>query len=422
MDVCIAGAGLAGLSLGYALRGKVNVKILEATSAIGGLLKSKNIEDWTFDIGGSHIIFSKDRKILKEILDLIEYVGHKRRTFIVYKNRFIEYPFENGIYALSKNERFEILRDFVSNLISEKNTPKNLLEWFYYVFGKAITEKYLKPYNEKIWKRDLRQISLEWVGGRVPNPPVDDVLRSAVGIRTEGYTHQARFYYPISGGIHTLAKKIAERLNVKTSTPVKKVKLESNKIIVNGEIECDKFVYTAPLSEVWKIIGDKEVRDLCKKLEYNSLTVVGLGVKGKVPNIHWLYIPQKDIIFHRLAFLSNYSPNMAPNNSSTIILEISHGEEKLRNLEQDVIEGLKKLGFDFNIEIFESWSWKYAYIVYNHEYSETVETLRKILREKGIIPFGRFGNWEYLNMDAVWSKAKELARKIEYESVGSDTE
>ena len=54
----------------------------------------------------------------------------------------------------------------------------------------------MDPYNEKIWKRPLEQITSDWVAGRVPDAPVEDVLRAAVGIRTEGYTHQAIFFYP----------------------------------------------------------------------------------------------------------------------------------------------------------------------------------------------------------------------------------
>ncbi len=415
MKICIIGAGLAGLSLGFMLKKLgLNAEVFEASQRVGGLLKSENVDGWTFDSGGSHIIFSKDKKVLNEILGVIgRYVEHRRRTFIFYKGKFIEYPFENGMYALPKSERFEILRDFVENLVTRQKEPRNLLEWFYYVFGRAITEKYLKPYNEKIWKRDLREISLEWVGNRIPNPPVDDVLRSAVGIRTTGYTHQLRFFYPLSGGIETLANRLATELRIKLSTPVRSIRLEDSTIVVNDEHICDTLVYTAPLSEIPKLLGSegKEISEDAKKLDYNSLTVVGLGIRGKVPNYHWIYVPQKDIIFHRLAFLSNYSPNMAPNGCSTLIVEISH-KDKLRNVEEDVMEGLKALGFDFDVEVCKTWTWKYAYVVYNHAYREAVERIRSFLLERNIIPFGRFGSWEYLNMDAVWMRAKVVAERL----------
>jgi protoporphyrinogen oxidase len=408
--ICVVGGGLAGLSIGYLLKDKC---VVFEANRIGGLLRSEKIDGYTFDTGGSHILFSNDEKVLSELLQFLDdYIEHRRRAFIFYKGRYVKYPFENGIFSLSPHERFEILKDFVENLLKEKKRPKNLLEWFQHVFGNAITEKYLKPYNEKLWKRDLREISLDWVGGRVPNPPIDDVLKSAVGIETEGYVHQLRFFYPLSGGIEILAKNIAENVNIKMEA-VRRIEV-GDKIYVNGE-EFEKVVYTAPLKDLTKIMRDaREIRENIEKLEYNSLAVVGIGVKGKVPNIHWLYVPQEDIVFHRIAFLSNYSPEMAPKNCSTIIAEISN-PGKIN--EGEILEGLRKVGIENEVEIVKTWRWEFAYIVYNHDYRENVEAIKKFLLRRNIIPFGRFGLWEYLNMDMIWKKAKEL-----YESLSCDIE
>ncbi len=408
--ICVVGGGLAGLSIGYLLKDKC---VVFEANRIGGLLRSEKIDGYTFDTGGSHILFSNDEKVLLELLQFLDdYIEHRRRAFIFYKGRYVKYPFENGIFSLSPHERFEILKDFVENLLKEKKRPKNLLEWFQHVFGNAITEKYLKPYNEKLWKRDLREISLDWVGGRVPSPPIDDVLKSAVGIETEGYVHQLRFFYPLSGGIETLAKNISENVNIKMEA-VRRIEV-GDKIYVNGE-EFEKVVYTAPLKDLIKIMRDaREIRENIKKLEYNSLAVVGIGVKGKVPNIHWLYVPQEDIVFHRIAFLSNYSPEMAPKNCSTIIAEISN-PEKIN--EGEILEGLRKIGIENEVEIVKTWRWEFAYIVYNHDYRENVEAIKKFLLKRNIIPFGRFGLWEYLNMDTIWKRAKEL-----YESLSRDIE
>ncbi|MDW7989227.1 MAG: NAD(P)-binding protein [Archaeoglobaceae archaeon] len=401
--ICIVGGGLSGLSVGHFLKNRC---VVFESTRIGGLLRSEKIDGFTFDTGGSHILFSRDEYVLKEMLQFFgDYVEHRRRAFILYRDKLVKYPFENGIFSLPVQERFEILKDFVENLTREKKKPENLLEWFRYVFGNAITEKYLRPYNEKLWKRDLRDISLEWVGGRIPNPPVDDVLRSAVGLETEGYTHQLRFFYPLNGGIETLARNIAKNVNVRMEA-VKKIDI-GEKIYVNGEYEFKKMIYTAPLKDLPNLLHEaKEIKDFIDSLEYNSLSVFGIGVKGKVPNIHWIYVPQEDIVFHRVAFLSNYSPNMSPKNCSTIIAEISN-QEKVK--EEEVVEGLRKIGIENEIEVVEKWNWKFAYIVYNHDYRKNIDVIKKFLIERRIVPFGRFGSWEYLNMDSIWKKAKEIS-------------
>lgn len=431
MRIGIIGAGLSGLSLALMLKG--DVEILEAEKRIGGLLRSENVEGYVFDIGGSHILFSNDGSVLKEILNLIgEVVEHRRRTFIFYKDRYIKYPFENGIHMLPEWERFEILYDFFKNVMRREKgdlrRPSNLLEWFYYVFGKAITEKYLKPYNEKLWKRDLRLISLEWVENRVPNPPVEDVLKSCVGIPTEGYRHQLRFYYPLRGGIETLIRKIAKKIDfpIRTCVKIKRMDFEDGKVFVNADdvLEFDLVVSTAPIDITIRLFKDwKCIEEFLNKMDYNSLTVVGLGVRGKTPDFHWVYVPDKEIIFHRIAFLNNYSPNMCPDGRSNLLAEISHRpDENVKDPVEETLEGLRRMGLEFDVEVDRVWEWRYAYIVYNHDYRIVTEKLREFLIERRVIPFGRFGNWEYLNMDTVWKKAKDLAEDLNYENSHYNTE
>ena len=417
----IIGGGLAGLSVGYNL-GNLNFYILEKEEKRGGLLQSERIDGYTFDTGGSHILFSRDKNILNEMVSIAgDVIKHHRRTFIYYNDRFVKYPFENGIYMLSPQERYEILLDFVNNMIKKKREPKNLLDWFYYVFGKKITDKYLKPYNEKIWKRNLEEISLEWVGNRVPNPPVEDILKSAVGIPTEGYLHQLEFYYPRYGGIEAFAKGIEKKIENRIKREeAERIKFEDGKIIVCGKYEhvFDSLVSTIPMNKIPDMIDENgEIKKIASKLDYNSVTVVGLGVRGKTPDFHWVYVPQDDIIFHRIAFLHNYSRSMAPESRANILIEISHKpDEKLKEVVDSVMEGIEKMGLNVELETYGIWERKYAYIIYNMDYLNSTNKMRKMMIDRGIIPFGRFGNWEYLNMDAVWIRAKETAKKLREKS------
>ena len=157
-------------------------------------------------------------------------------------------------------------------------------EWFYYTFGKGIAEKYLIPYNEKIWKFPLEEMSTVWVE-RIPQPPVKDIIKSSLGIPTEGYTHQLYFYYPKFGGIQSLAKAFEGPIKDKiiTNFEVKEVRKEDEKWIVsNGkeEFSFDKIISTIPLQELIKALGDapREVVEAVENLKFNSLITVGIGI------------------------------------------------------------------------------------------------------------------------------------------------
>ncbi len=420
MSIGILGGGLSGLAIGYHLRD--NFEIIEKEERPGGLLRSQNADGYTFDIGGSHILFSKNRSVLNEMLKFMDgAIKHRRRTFIYYQNRFIKYPFENGIYALSPEERYEILIDLIKNLNCRERKPKNLEDFFVQKFGRKMTEMYFKPYNEKLWRRKMEDISVEWALSRVPNPPLEDILRSLVGIETDGYVHQLNFYYPFRGGFEGFVNNLASTLRDKiiTGEEVKEMKFEDGKVIVKGKEDhtYDSVISTIPLPSLGKTVGGK-IKSLANDLHYNSVTVVGLGVRGEFPDYHWIYVPQKDIAFYRISFLHNYSQNMAPEGRASLIVEISHGpDEDIGDPVDLAIDGLEKMGFKFDVEVSGYWTNKYAYVVYDAFREKNIEKIKKELDKMGVILAGRFGLWEYMTMDDVWNNAKSVAKKVDaYES------
>ncbi len=184
MTIGIIGGGISGLAAAYFL--EHDYEILERDPQCGGLCTTYEKNGFLYDIGG-HIMFSTNKEILDfEVSLLGDNIQKRRRSNkIWYKGRFVKYPFENGLHALDKEEIFECLRDYLQN---NNPKPNNLKEWFYYTFGNSLANKYLIPYNEKIWKTDPASMSLEWVE-RIPKPPTEDVIKSEIGIETEGFNH-----------------------------------------------------------------------------------------------------------------------------------------------------------------------------------------------------------------------------------------
>lgn len=433
MRIGILGGGLAGLSLGYFLHQKdYDFLILEKNPETSGLLKSIQIEGFTFDVGGSHIIFSKDKEILNFMVSLLKdnVVRNRRNTKIFYKGHYVKYPFENGLADLPKQDNFECLYYFVQNLIAKEKEdlkpPRNMKEWFYYTFGKGIAEKYLIPYNEKIWKFPLEEMSTVWVE-RIPQPPVEDIIKSSLGIPTEGYTHQLYFYYPKFGGIQSLAKAFEEpiRNRIVTNFEVKRIKKEEGKWIVsNGkkEFEFDKLISTIPLQELIKALDDvpKEIIEAVGNLKFNSLITVGIGIdKPKINGFSWLYIPDKDVLTHRISFPSNYSPYVAPEGKSSVLAEITYreGDEISKMKDKEIVEktvdDLDRLGVlnKEDVILTTLHRFKYAYVICDLDYKENLKVIVDYFNDIGIGLVGRFSKWAYLNMDGIVRETKNYVER-----------
>jgi protoporphyrinogen oxidase len=142
------------------------------------------------------------------------------------------------------------------------------------------------------------------------------------------------------------------------------------------------------------------------------VVVVGLGLRREAPKQHWVYVPDKKIIFHRYAWISNYGED-TPVDRATLIAEVTipRGEKiDLDEVRAKVISGLVELGVvrEEEVEVAESWIHRYGYPIYTHTHSQDVATITEDLKEKGIITFGRWGNWEYWNTDKVYEYSSRV--------------
>ncbi|PKG33909.1 NAD(P)/FAD-dependent oxidoreductase [Methanoregula sp.] len=424
VTTAILGGGLTGLTLARLLheRGE-EVIVLEAEPAPGGLCRSVKKDGFTFDIGGSHIIFSRDTEVLAFMRRMIE--GNEQRnnrnTKIFYKGTFVKYPFENGLYELPMEDRFLCINGFVQNLIAvergEGEKPGNFREWIYHTFGPGIAECYMVPYNEKIWKYPTEKMSLHWVDGRIPRPPVEDIIKSAIGIETEGYTHQAVFSYPLDGGIEALIRSIAQPIEkcIRNGFCITSVrKSDTAWLISNGSetIHADKVICTIPLQHLLPCLDNipADIRAACNALVYNSIACITIGIKGPLPPISWMYIPDKKLgMTNRLSFPSNFSRHAAPEGCSSILAEITYqpGDEVAMlpdaALIEEVTHMLEEMGICTRDRVVFSAVERqpFAYVVYDLAYQKNIAIVKEYCTNAGIPLVGRFAQFEYLNMDGV---------------------
>ncbi len=434
MKIAILGAGVSGLSLArFLVEGGVSaesVHLFEAGTRVGGLCQSKNVGGFTYDVAGGHILYSKDAAVLAWMKECTggdaAFAKKARNTRIRYEHRWVNYPFENGLGDLPPQANFECIRGYVQawhKRETEKSAaPASFGAWIRWRFGDGIAEHFMEPYNEKIWKRELDALTSDWVAGRVPDAPVEDVLRSSVGIKTEGYTHQSIFYYPLRGGFQAITDGIASTLlpRVRLRTPVTELARTKGGWKVNSE-DFDLVVSTLALTDLPALCTSmpSDVAEAMRTLEYNGMVSILLGLERREhPDLSWIYLPHAvQGPTNRVTYMSNYSPHNAPKGKSSFLCEVTlPGGARYpgAELEKQVIDGMAAAGLLRRDEVLvtDRSEIRHAYVVFDHKYAARRQAIFAWMESVDLQPLGRFGRFEYDNSDQCVIRARALGERL----------
>ena len=435
MKTIILGGGLSGLTTAYFMQDnpKYNdITILEKEKTTGGLCRSIRKDGYIYDIG-PHILFSKDKEMLELMLSVLD--GGKndlvRSNKILYKGIPVQYPFENDLSKLPEDDLNYCINAFNNNPY-EDYEASNMIQFFLKTFGEGITNTYLRPYNEKIWKHDPAFMNTSMVD-RIPKPTQEEIRRSAAGETIQGYLHQLYFSFPKDRGIQGVPEGFERRLDknkctVVTDAEVIGIKKVDKKFYVqtaSQEYEADKLISTMPiheLSNVYKSISF-EAKERIHKLRYNSIIIAFVKIPYDLCGENFAYmIPDKDVIFHRISKMDFLGAEYHHSeNEATYMVEVTYRKNDYTDslsdteLKRRISDGLVRIGFSKTIgdvEFVDITRYKYAYVIYDLEHTPNMEWLRKYFGNEGIILNGRFGNFEYWNMDRILRESLELSKRL----------
>jgi protoporphyrinogen oxidase len=426
-SIGILGGGISGIALAAHLG--VDVEVVEKRSRIGGLCGTIIEDGFTFDAAGPHIMFSKNKDVLNLMISVLGDNVHqnKRENRIYYKGKLVKYPFENDLAALPKQDNFECIYGYIVNPRSGE-TPANLAQWSYATFGAGISEKYFIPYNRKIWNYDPEKIGLEFVS-RIPKPPMEDVLKSSIGIPTEGYLHQLYYSYPTVGGFEAIVKAFAQRVtgDIRTNwmvASVEKVADGWRVVSTTGEERVyETLVNTMPVHELLKVWNGAPARvhELAKVLRYNSLVNILIGCNTDPGhNYTALYVPDPEIMFHRLSFPKAFGEQCVPPGGYSIMAEITTNEgdgiweQSDEALIEKAIGQIESIGFvDRKSIVYKrAVRFLYGYPVYDLDYRRSVTEMREVVAATGMRLLGRFAQFDYINSDVCVERALALANEL----------
>lgn len=436
-NIIILGGGLSGISTAYFLQDKDwigNITVLEKESVTGGLCRSIRKNGYIYDIG-PHILFSKDKEMLNLMLGVLDEKNDlKRSNEIYYKGKHIQYPFENDLSKLPEEELNYCIQAFNHNPY-ENYDATNMIQFFLKTFGEGITNTYLRPYNEKIWKYDPAFMNTSMVD-RIPKPTQDDIRRSAAGETIEGYLHQLYFSFPTNGGIQAVVDGFRNKLNpdkckICTNSAVSNISKNGEKYSVvtsdGNTYEADLLISTIPIQELTKAYKsvNENVKLKVADLHYNSIAIAFVKTPYDLCGEHFAYmVPDKNVIFHRISKMDFLGSSYHKDGEATYMVEVTYrkddyidamGDEKLL---EKIKQGLCDIEFakdPADVELIDLTKYQYAYVIYDLNHTQNMTSIREFYKSEGVYLNGRFGNFEYWNMDRILRESLNLSEKIDSE-------
>ncbi|MDN3384140.1 FAD-dependent oxidoreductase [Pseudoalteromonas sp. APC 3358] len=411
----ILGGGVSGLAFANFVNSE-DYLIIEKEPELGGYCRTIYQDGFVWDYAGHFFHFATDqlKNFFKNKIDDSKLVERTKVTKIFFDDELIDFPFQSNIHQLKKDKFQECLYDLYFR--SDKESYNSFLDMLYSKFGKAITDYFLKPYNEKLYACDLNTLDVNAMGRFFPYANLDQVIKSFKKQSVESYN--SSFLYPKEGArifVDALAESVPTT-KISLNETVQKICYEEKLVVTNKRtIAFDYLINSSPLKMFSKQLDVDRVNLLADDFSYNKVLVFNLGFDKKSPNqdTHWLYFPDKNINFYRVGFYDN----ILGSDKLSMYVEVGYSPEDDVDIEtqlQLTIDNLKAVGIIDDHKLISHCSivMDPAYVHVSDKSNSSKQEILEILSQKNIHSIGRYGDWKYCSIEDSMLDAINLASEI----------
>lgn len=413
VETLIVGAGVTGLATAAALGERKNYLVLEADTQIGGYCKTVRTAGFVWDYSG-HFFHFKHRDVEQWLRDRMP--GQKIRTvakksFILYgagaERRWIDFPFQKNIHQLPQAELIDCIHDLY---FAKEQHPSesNFLEMLYARLGKSICEKFLVPYNEKLYATDLATLDKDAMGRFFPHANVADIVRN---MKTpDNASYNSTFTYPQGGAIEYVNALASAVKGGSIVTGEGLVSIDVARRIAKTakrEIQYRRLVSSMPLP---RLCAMANVEHDASAWSWNKVLVFNLGFDGKGPRgVHWLYVPDRTLCFYRVGFYDN----IFEADRMSLYIEIGlHRDERvdIDAMRARVLQDLQKAGI-LTTQSLVAHHWVEMDPAYVHITKESIAEHARVAADfakNDVYSVGRYGRWTYCSIEDNIVEARAL--------------
>ncbi|MDB4974512.1 MAG: hypothetical protein JWN48_2853 [Myxococcaceae bacterium] len=424
----IIGAGMSGLATAAFLKSRARERaskshdsdylVLERDDEIGGYCKTVKQDGFVWDYSG-HFFHFKNRDIAEYLhsrMPAQRILEVEKRSFIEYGGQLIDFPFQKNIHQLPKEELLECLVDLYfartpgAEAVARPET--NFEEMLYARFGRGIAEKFLIPYNEKLYACKLSALDKNAMGRFFPHADLTDIIRN---MRTaDNSSYNAHFSYPEGGAIEYV-KALASEVDasqIALGERLLGVDLDSKVATTSKrKIRYHQLVSSAPfhrLLEACNLLEDPSV------WSWNKVLVFNLGFDKKGPEgVHWIYYPDRSLCFYRVGFYDN----IFDTDRMSLYVELGYpaaGAVDPQAMLARTLEDLTRVGVIKDQRLVSHHS-----VVLDPAYVHITETsireharLKAQLAARDVHTIGRYGGWTYCSIEDNVLEARALCEQL----------
>lgn len=411
----IVGAGMTGLAFANFIDDD-DYLILERDEEIGGWCKTVERDGFVWDYSGHFFHFRhpdieqylRDRMPGQEIATVV------KSSKIRFKDRLVDFPFQKNIHQLPQDDFVDCLYDlYFRDEASEGVAPDSFAGMLYEKFGRGIAERFLVPYNEKLYACDLEQLDREAMGRFFPYADVEDIIRNMR--RPDNASYNATFTYPRGGAVqyvNALASEVPDE-NIATGEAIVDIDLGRRvaRTSLGREIEFEYLISSAPFDRLMQMTG---LEHDPAALSSNKVLVFNLGFDKKGPDdVHWIYYPEHDYSFYRVGFYDN----IIGQSRMSLYVEIGCQTDESVDEEaalQRVLADLRTAGVvvDHELVAHHSVVLDPAYVHITTASRQLHDDASATLATRGIYSVGRYGGWTYCSIEDNIVEARALARRF----------
>jgi protoporphyrinogen oxidase len=420
----IVGAGISGLATAAAL-GDDDYLVLEADAEIGGYCKTIRREGFTWDYSG-HFFHFKHPEIeawLRARMTGQRLRSVEKRAFVSYAGCLIDFPFQKNIHQLPHDEFLECLHDLYfarapAELLGgtraaapEPAAENNFKDMLYARFGRAIADKFLIPYNEKLYACDLATLDRDAMGRFFPHANLSEVIRNMRVADNSSYN--STFTYPEGGAIEYV-KALASAVRadaIALSEPLLAIDLERRVARTpRREIRFARLVSSAPFNRLVQLC---ELACDASLFSWNKVLVFNLGFDRKGPrDVHWIYYPNRERVFYRVGFYDN----IFDSECLSVYVEIGFAKDAAVDVgaaRTRVLADLRREGVISEHQLVAEHSvvMDPAYVHITRASIAEHARLAKLLRTHGVHSIGRYGGWTYCSIEDNIVEARALVER-----------